>query len=94
MDWLCVELPSDGNNVYPRWPSMIKTRLPPSAAAAASFAFTIAIFSEISPRLQFALAWYLAEKAAAGEKPPGVLPPDFIPPSKRNAVPTKSANPF
>ena len=43
---------------------------------------------------QFAVAWYLAHQAAAGNKPPSSLPADVVPPSKRKAATRSSANPF
>lgn len=43
---------------------------------------------------QFAVAWYLAHQAAAGNKPPSSLPADIVPPSKRSVANRSAANPF
>eukprot|EP00752_Nemacystus_decipiens_P006700 g6023.t1 len=45
-------------------------------------------------RDEFAVAWYLAHQAAAGNRPPSSLPADVVPPSKRQAATRSSANPF
>ncbi|CBN77899.1 similar to intersectin 2 [Ectocarpus siliculosus] len=45
-------------------------------------------------RDEFAVAWYLAHQAAAGNKPPASLPADIVPPSKRQAAQHSLANPF
>lgn len=45
-------------------------------------------------RDEFALAWYLANQAAAGVKPPSSLPANLVPLSKRAAAPRSAANPF
>ncbi|CAN0429589.1 unnamed protein product, partial [Discosporangium mesarthrocarpum] len=45
-------------------------------------------------REEFALAWFLAKRAAAGHAPPAALEPDMVPPSKRPRADTSAANPF
>ncbi|CAN0088610.1 unnamed protein product [Ectocarpus fasciculatus] len=45
-------------------------------------------------RDEFAVAWYLAHQAAAGNKPPASLPTGVVPPSKRQAAQHSLANPF
>ncbi|CAN0522482.1 unnamed protein product, partial [Laminaria digitata] len=45
-------------------------------------------------RDEFAVAWYLANQAVAGVKPPSSLPANLVPLSKRSAAPLSAANPF
>lgn len=54
----------------------------------------IAADAAVVPLSQFAVAWYLAHQAAAGNRPPSSLPSDVVPPSKRKAATRSSANPF
>lgn len=52
------------------------------------------LFFSLACYEQFALAWYLANQAAAGVKPPSSLPANLVPLSKRAAAPRSAANPF